>query len=208
MGLRSLSVVLAAMLAIIAEARGWRVAHYFAKPLTTLLILWAATDATGHPSQLYQRAIVAGLACSLVGDVFLMLPGDRFVPGLACFLLAHLCYIAAFTNGGHFRLDPMVLVPLGLLAGGILFLLWANLDALGLPVTLYVAVIVVMAWQAGSRWRSIGDSATALAAVGALLFVISDSALAIQRFRGPFPFATPVILGTYYTAQWLIASSV
>ncbi len=208
MGLRSLSIVLAATIAIIAEVRGWTVVHYLSKPLATLLILWVAAAAAGPMALLYQRAIVAGLACSLLGDIFLMLPGDRFVPGLVCFLLAHLCFITAFTNGGHFRPDSIALIPFVLLAGGVLYWLWPDLGALRLPVTVYVGVIVVMAWQAASRWRSTSDGTAALAAVGALLFVISDSSLAIQRFRGPFPFATPVVLGTYYAAQWLIASSV
>jgi alkenylglycerophosphocholine/alkenylglycerophosphoethanolamine hydrolase len=46
-----------------------------------------------------------------------------------------------------------------------------------------------------------------LAAVGALLFVASDSALAWNRFKSEFKSAQAVILATYFAAQWLIALS-
>lgn len=48
----------------------------------------------------------------------------------------------------------------------------------------------------------------ALAAVGAVLFVASDSMIAINRFQGHFRLAELLILVTYFTAQWLIALSV
>ena len=48
----------------------------------------------------YSTLVVAGLVCSMVGDVCLLFPG-RFVVGLASFLVAHLFYIAAFAAGAH-----------------------------------------------------------------------------------------------------------
>ena len=47
-----------------------------------------------------------------------------------------------------------------------------------------------------------------IAFLGAVLFVISDSVLALDRFRGEFGAARALTLSTYYAAQWLIASSV
>ena len=41
-----------------------------------------------------------------------------------------------------------------------------------------------------------------------MLFVVSDAALATNRFRGAFASAQLLVLGTYYPAQWLIALSV
>ena len=43
--------------------------------------------------------LLAALLFSLGGDVFLMLPGNYFIPGLASFLVAHLFYIALFRQG-------------------------------------------------------------------------------------------------------------
>jgi uncharacterized membrane protein YhhN len=63
-----------------------------------------------------------------------------------------------------------------------------------------------MAWQAAERWYA--ARMTAAAAVGAVFFVLSDSALAIDRFVTPFHAAPSVVMTTYILAQWLIAASI
>lgn len=134
-----------------------------------------------------------------------MLPGDRFVAGLASFL-AHLLYIAAFAGEKGGLRAPASALTVGVFAAGMLALLWPDLGALRVPVVAYVTVIAVMGWQALARWgRSPG---AALAAIGALSFLVSDSALAIGPFRGEFAGGTLVVLGTYWCAQCLIARSV
>jgi uncharacterized membrane protein YhhN len=65
-----------------------------------------------------------------------------------------------------------------------------------------------MAWQAAERWAGLGTTPALLAAAGAGLFVISDSALAWQRFKARHRWGQPVVLSTYFAAQWLIALSV
>jgi len=69
-------------------------------------------------------------------------------------------------------------------------------------------VILVMLWRAWERFQAVGLTSALLAAVGAALFVFSDSLLAWNRFRGPFRSAEAVKLGAYFAAQWLIACSV
>ena len=86
-------------------------------------------------------------------------------------------------------------------------LLWPHLGKLKAPVSVYVAAILLMVWQALNRWMATGDAGSALALAGALLFVASDSALAWNRFKAEFKSAQVVVLGTYFAAQWLIALS-
>jgi uncharacterized membrane protein YhhN len=179
---------------------------YLFKPLTTILI--GVLAATGEPgAHASRRAMVlAGLACSLAGDVFLMLPGDLFVAGLASFLVAHLFYIAAFTRDG-WRASPW---PPTLCGTYVMVLMWWSLPRAGevrLPVALYGLVIGAMAWQAIERWRALPAATTLAAAAGAVLFVLSDSALAINRFVAPFALAPLAVMGTYVPAQLLIALS-
>ncbi len=190
-----------------AEYRGPRWQVYLFKPMTTALILLVALASPHTPGAFYRGAILAGLLLSLAGDVFLMLPRDRFVAGLVSFLAAHLCYIAAFSSGVALGLSPWTTVPLLVVAVILLWLLWPHLGSMRLPVLLYVAVILCMAWRALARWQQVGGGEALGAAVGALLFVASDSALALDRFRGRFRSAQLVILSTYTIAQWLIASS-
>lgn len=186
-----------------------RTVVYVFKPLTTLLILAIALRPARGAAGLYAGAVALGMAFSLAGDVFLMLPRDRFREGLASFLVAHLCYIAAFTSGTGLLGDPVPTAAFG--AFGLLLLrhLWPGIPGrLRVPVVLYVAVILTMALQATGRALRLHDVPSLLAAGGAALFVVSDALLAWDRFRASFRSSRAAVLLTYYLAQWLIALSV
>lgn len=187
--------------------------HYVAKPLTTLLILGlAATAADADPR--YRRWVLLGLAFSLMGDVWLMLPGDCFVAGLVAFLVAHLAYIKAFLPGLRWRAALSAAVCLLGYAAVTVLMLWPHLPAgLRVPVLLYVAVLVLMATVALGQWAQQAVPGAARcsagwAALGGLLFIASDSLLAWDRFTGRVPVAPLLVLCTYYLAQWSIARSV
>lgn len=204
------SAALVAALAIRAhyldDARRWQV--YAFKPLATLLILALALALTPARAD-YQWAIAAGLLLSTAGDVFLMLPRDRFVAGLASFLVAHLCYVWAFGIGVPFAATPLLWLPYFAAGGVVLALVWPGLKpALRAPVVVYVAVIATMAGQATGRWYASGSVVALAAAIGAGLFVVSDAVLAIDRFRWHFRAARAVTLSTYWMAQLLIALSI
>jgi len=196
-----------ALLNISAELAGDRRRVYVFKPLTVVIIILIALQGGDATSPLYRTLVVGGLLYSLAGDVFLMLPRDRFVAGLLSFLVAHVFYIAAFTLDGGGRPSVWAAVPLALYGALMLRLLWPSLGGLKAPVAVYVAAILLMAWQAANRWLALGDGGSAAAFAGALLFVASDSALAWGRFRGEFRGSQAVVLGTYFAAQWLIALS-
>jgi uncharacterized membrane protein YhhN len=204
----SLLAAVSGALHIRSEYRGPRAQGYVAKPLTTTALIALAWLAPGSPAAPYRELIVLGLIFSLAGDVFLMLPSDRFLPGLASFLIAHLLYIAAFSRVQGFQLSLVALAPFALASAALLRLLWPHLAGMRVPVVFYVVVIVTMGWQAAAQWWSVGESWALLALVGAILFTISDAALALNRFRAPFAAAPATILTSYYLAQWLIALSV
>ncbi len=214
---RDVPILLAAVAAIIGASLDGdgRWLHWIAKPLATLLIAAIVWRADAAPPG-YRRAILLGMAFSCIGDIALMLPFDAFVPGLIAFLLAHLCYIVAFRAG--FRAGRGLLIAAALLAvfAGInLAGLWPLLpNDLRIPVVVYVVVLALMAtlalaraWTKNAATPSAGTSAR-WAAIGAVLFVISDSVLAWDRFGGGLPAATLCVLSTYYAAQYCIARSV
>ncbi|HZT61026.1 MAG TPA: lysoplasmalogenase [Pyrinomonadaceae bacterium] len=205
----SLLALVSALITIRAEYKERRRQVYVFKPLTVVLVILIALQTKfAATSPLYRQLVVAGLLCSLAGDVFLMLPRERFVAGLACFLAAHVCYIAAFAAGvGARQFSAWGAGVFALYGALMLRLLWPRLGKLKAPVTVYVAAILLMAWQALNRWMTAGDAGSAVALAGALLFVASDSALAWNRFRAEFKSAQAVVLGTYFAAQLLIALS-
>ena len=63
------------------------------------------------------------------------------------------------------------------------------------------------AWVAAGAWHASLTAGSAAALVGALMFLFSDSMLALDRFRRPFPHATAWIMSSYFAAQFLIAAS-
>jgi uncharacterized membrane protein YhhN len=204
----TLAAAACALLHIRAEYFGPQWQIYLFKPLTMGLILLLAFRAWLPERSRCGLIIQAGLICSLAGDVFLMLPSDRFIPGLVCFLIAHLFYIAAFRQGLPFKVSFMPLAPFLLYGGLMTASLYPYLGAMKLPVFVYTAVIVTMGWQACSRWRQLRTRSALLAFLGVILFILSDSVLALDRFRSRFATAPAVLLGSYYTAQWLIARSI
>lgn len=204
------SIAFAALLAIRAcyldAARRWQV--YLFKPLATLLVLALALSFLASPAA-YRWAVAAGLVFSTAGDIFLMLARERFIAGLASFLLAHLCYLYAFSTGVPLGASPLLWLPYFAAGGAVVAVAWRGLaPALRGPVIAYVAVITAMAGQAAGRWHALGGEPALWAALGAALFVVSDSLLAINRFRVPFRAERALTLGSYWVAQTLIALSV
>jgi uncharacterized membrane protein YhhN len=205
--LLSILAALSAAFHLRAIRTGDRVGVYVSKPLTiAALMALAYVAAPGVPGS-YRAAILVGLALSLVGDVFLMVPGDRFLEGLTAFFLAHVAYVAAFAE----RLESMTVLPYLPYLVATLFLLtliWRRLDRMKGPVLAYTLVITAMAGTALAVATETGGISAWTAAAGAAVFTISDAALAIDRFVGPLPRGKELIMGTYFAAQWAIAFSV
>ena len=148
------------------------------------------------------------LLLSSIGDVLLDLDPGLFVIGLCAFLAAHLLYTVIFVI--H-RARPVVLsgarIALLVLVLGYaaLFARWLipGLGALAVPVALYICAITAMVLTAIlARFPSY------LVVLGALLFLVSDSVLAVDRFKMAVPMRGLLVWTTYYLAQYSIARGV
>jgi uncharacterized membrane protein YhhN len=195
------------VLTIIGKYRSRQLLYVF-KPLTIGLIIVLAWLSGSHEPDRYFWLIMAGLLFSAAGDVFLMLPKDRFVPGLLSFLVAHLLYITAFSAPAGLLAEPWLALPFLLGAGALLLILLPKTGQLAIPVVVYSTALALMGWQAASRWQHLQDDASFCAMIGAILFLVSDAVLALNRFVRPFHAAEWVLLTTYFAAQYLIALSV
>lgn len=143
------------------------------------------------------RLAAAALLLGSLGDALLELGPHLFVAGLAAFLCGHLVYSVCFARTGTRRPPVMAVAPVVLLAAAFTAWLWPHLGALRIPVMLYIAAISVMA---ATSFRLAGA-----VSAGALLFLLSDSLLAANRFVAPLPAAGFAIWLTYYAGQALIA---
>lgn len=149
--------------------------------------------------------LTAALLLSATGDVLLDWNERFFIYGLIAFALAHIAYICLFVRhlrGGLGRGgDRYALVAATLLYSGVLvWRVWPGLERLKVPVIIYVVVITVMVITA-----VLAPFTSQLIGFGAVLFLISDSLLGLNKFRQPIPFAGYLIWATYYLAQCGIA---
>jgi len=167
------------------------------KPIPVLaLIAWLRST----PVSPYRTWISIGLAFSVLGDILLAIPADLFVFGLAAFLCAHLAYLRGYC-GITLRPALPALIFSAITGIALLGVLASHgLGPLLIPVALYALAISAMLWRA--------LACGGVAALGAGLFVFSDSLIGIDRFVSPFAAAPYLIILAYCLGQWAIALSV
>jgi uncharacterized membrane protein YhhN len=206
--LLTILVFVSSILAILAAYQNRQLTHYLFKPLTVVFILLIALQPNQPTSPFYRYMIIAGLLFSLAGDIFLMLPRDRFfIQGLVSFLVAHLFYIAAFMFESRRSFSILGVIPFLIYGCLMLRVLRPHLGKMRVPVLFYMLAILMMGWTATSRWIITEQPGSLLAMLGALFFIASDSLLALDKFKGRFRSAQLLIFSTYVIAQWLIALS-
>ena len=170
------------------------------KPLVVVLLIACALAI--DPSHGGQRAwFVVALVFSLAGDVFLLPAVDRFVPGLASFLLAHVAYVIGFwLADGEANAGLGVLVVLAVVALRIVSAVRRSAPELLVPVIAYIVVIASMVAAAIEHRDGVGIA-------GAVLFATSDSILALDRFDRHHRWMPLAVMVTYHVAQGLLVLS-
>jgi uncharacterized membrane protein YhhN len=170
------------------------------KPLVLVLLIVVALVL--DPSASGQRAwFVVALVLSLAGDVFLLPSVDRFVPGLASFLLAHVAYIVGLSFDEGPLWPAVLVVAMAPVAVRVVGAVRRNEPDLLVPVVVYITVIAAMLAMAlrSGHW---------LAAIGAVTFAVSDSTLALDRFVRHRRWMPLAVMVTYHAAQALLVVSV
>ena len=161
--------------------------------------------------------LLLGLFFSWIGDCVLLratVSELYFILGLVAFLLAHISYVVLFTQqlcDRSYYKKPVFgigLLFLGLYLIGLLQFLYPSLGPLKLPVSVYAGTITLMlalAWKGCFGWSGIGKY---LVLGGALIFVTSDSLLALDKFHAPVPYGAFGIMSTYLLAQYGIVKGI
>ena len=146
--------------------------------------------------------IAAGLAVSCVADAVIQ-HEELFLAGVGLFGVAQFSYILAF---GFERRRPLLAVPLLVFGASVLSKVIPSVDDVVLKVALllYGALLLVMAWRALAFSTS---NAGFLTGVGGVLFMVSDSFIALDKFHRPMENPRLYIMSTYYAAQFLITLS-
>lgn len=183
--------------------------RWLTKPLLMPVLLLAFRREAGNVDG-HSRRIMLALILSWFGDVLLMFSGaGMFIAGLSAFLCAHIVYIAYFRSirsqkTSFLKRRPVMLLAVVVFVIELLYILWPGLGSLAFPVAVYAIVIGTMLAFACWQYGKLSERTALLFMAGALCFVLSDSMLAIARFRFPFTHSGTLVMLTYCLAQLLL----
>jgi uncharacterized membrane protein YhhN len=188
------------------------------KPLIVISLIIYLYVSVNERSKVFYLTLAA-LFLSWLGDVFLMFEGQNpifFILGLASFLLAHVIYVFSYRKAKNdTAINPLLssqklrhgstLVLAGL---ALVYILEPGLGEMKIPVIIYASVIVLMAITALLRYGYTSIQSFSYVFGGAVMFMVSDSLLAVNKFLEPYAYAGFWIMSTYCFAQFLIVKGI
>ncbi|MBJ2175079.1 lysoplasmalogenase [Aureibaculum sp. A20] len=155
---------------------------------------------------------VGALVFSFFGDVLLLFEGELyFMLGLISFLIAHIIYIKivlGWINTSSLKTILIATIPFLLVFFALINLLKNSLNELFVPVVVYGITISVMGIVSLLFYLNRKSVASKYMFMGACLFIISDSVLAINKFYTTNNLFPIIIMLTYLAAQYLILRAV
>ena len=160
----------------------------------------------GPPRRSLNRTLLGAIGFSTLGDLLLIFDGRSFfILGLLSFLLAHLFYIWIFRQKSKAITLDVKNSLLGIIMlvyyVALMSYLWPHLGDMRIPVMVYGLVISAMLWMAALLVKK---SWGWLIAIGASLFVVSDSLLSVRLFVHTFDYDAFWVMLTYLSAQLCI----
>jgi len=186
--------------------------EYFVKPL---IMIWIAVYFMLFAKKTaFTIPVLLAFFFSWVGDNLLMLSGKNelfFFAGVGGFFCAQVTYIYTFskfseTGGkGYLQKNPWLSVFFLAYIAGMLVLLFPGLEGMMKPIiTIYALSLILMSMMALNRSGRVGAMSFKLVFIGSLLFLLSDSMIAFNKFHSEIPLAGFLIMLTYIAAQYLI----
>jgi uncharacterized membrane protein YhhN len=180
-----------------------------------LIMVWIASYFIINLTDRNHRVVLPALIAfffSWVGDVAFLFSGTNFfLAGLGAFLLAHLSFIFAFQHIEDKDSKPVLKGKAWLIIpfvgyGTLLFwLLYYSLSStMKIATALYATTILTMAAMALNRKGRVPSGSFLLVMAGAMLFVASDSLIAINKFYAKIPHSGFWVMSSYMLAQYLI----
>lgn len=182
--------------------------HYIAKPAIVISLIFLFLKTSESLSKPIKNLTILALVFSVLGDILLMFVDKSphfFTLGLVAFLTAHVMYVLVFLKHRNKQKSPIGFISVLLVyAASLFYFLNGNLGDMFIPVIIYMLVILSMATAAYLRKDKVNILSYGLVFLGALLFMVSDSILALNKFYAPLNYSDFSIMITYALAQYLI----
>ena len=204
---RSLIIYFLVLLAdILLIALGKDIYRYATKPLLVVILAVYVLYTDVKIPRSFRLFLLLALVFSSLGDDLLLFE-NLFLPGLGSFLMAHIMYIIFFLKIRYSNLPvPYCKYPLIFLNAAvvILFILFLApyLGSLTVPVIVYALALSITVQSVLHAFHFRRQPAGWYCIVGAVLFLISDSLIAIGKFYHPLPGGDILVMLTYGFAQW------
>jgi len=204
--------VITAIINLVGDISGIAILSDISKPLIVPFL--AGYYMAGKARYRSKPLLFALLAC-WIGDVSLMftgLNGNWFMIGLVSFMIGHIFYIITYRQHRSESTENELLtvqkirfsIPVVLAGTGLVVVLFPVLGGLQVPVMIYATAIIVMVMNAIFRFGRTNQRSFWFTLSGAILFMVSDSILAINKFMGGIEMGGVMIMLTYISAQFLI----
>lgn len=189
---------------------GYEQFDLFLKPILIPLLSFGVYFYRSFPTK---KILLLALLFSWIGDVILLfadLGEIYFILGLVSFLISHITYCVLFNRQNKRPVKRNLIifgigsVAIAIYLIGMLSILVPSLGDLEIPVIVYASVISIMLLFAFNGYLIWEKSGSLYVFIGAIVFVISDSILAINKFHTPIEKSSFFIMLTYLVAQYLI----
>ncbi len=159
------------------------------------------------------KLFVLALYFAFIGDVFLLFDNNLpyFLGGIASFLVMHLFYIAIFSTflqEKSLSVFAKGIVPFLCYFSLILLLIFNQLNELLIPVLVYGGVISLFGTVSLVNYVQKQSTDNLWLLIGAVLFIISDSLIAINRFYFPHLVFEVLVIVLYAVSQYMICQSI
>ena len=179
---------------------------FFTKPFITISLAVVYLSSVKKANFWY----VSALFFSFWGDTFLLFKEEFFLLGLVSFLIAHFLYIK-ISSGYLMKVGFLKMlttsIPFVFAFGSVVFLIKDNLEEMLIPVIIYGIVISAFGVITLLNYSKEKNTANLWLFLGALIFIVSDSILAINKFYEAREFYGLCIMLTYIIAQYLICKA-
>lgn len=187
--------------------------RYITKPLLMPFIIFYYSFTVGFFS-IYLLLIIA-LLFGWLGDIFLMIEREEkwFMLGLGSFLIGHIFYIILYAlNIGNLFSFPLWGISLFIPQLGIVLLFYIGIKGkmgdLAVPTSIYIITIFIMSVFALLLLAGLELTPFLFVYLGALLFMVSDGIIALNKFDSPIKKERVYVMMTYGLAQFFIATGI
>ena len=186
--------------------------HDMSKALLMPILVYLLFVVADGVITLPRLLIAAALIFSWGGDILLIKKGEEiyFLAGLSSFLIAQLLYSFIMFKSTFSKPTIKIKPIIPVIIYGIVLLgsIVPNVGSLAIPIIVYSGCILMMVSSSILRNKLTSDESFQWAMYGAILFILSDSMIAINKFVIEIPLAEALIMITYITAQYLIVRGI